>query len=900
MSNYTLKAIVDKLNDFMVCAVEEGAEFAATRRHYEVTIEHVLIKLLEAGTGDATLICRNFNLDQDILWQALLANLARQAAGNQGKPGFSASLFRWLEQSLVANSLYYHHEQIRSVAILDALVANAAQLPGNLADSLHAISLDQLRKDHTNILQGSTENQQHKKSAPIASATATVANCSTETALSRFTHNLTEKARQGQQGNTLDPVFGREVEIRMVLDILSRRRKNNPILVGEPGVGKTAIVEGLALRIVQQDVPESLRGVQVLTLDLGLLQAGAGVKGEFEKRLQQVIEEVKASPKPIVLFIDEAHTLIGSGAAAGGSDAANLLKPALARGELRTIAATTWSEYKQYFERDAALERRFQVVKVDEPSEQAAIKMLSGLKSIYQKHHNILITDDAIEAAVKLSHRYITGRQLPDKAIDLLDTAAARSKMGQTVLPSVISDLQEQQVYLQRRLFDLEKQTEQGIVVEVSLSISLRSELRELSKQLACLNKQWQAEKALVDEINEQRNTLGMLYKQKIVDTYKISWMRSAIAETQKELSQLQKSSALIQAELNGNAIAAVVADWTGVPMTNMLRDDMTQLLELENTLMQTVVGQDAAISTIAQAIRTRRAGLGNMDAPQGVFLLTGPSGVGKTETARTVAKMLFGGERFLTTINLSEYQEAHTVSQLKGSPPGYVGYGEGGVLSEAVRQRPYSVVLLDEVEKAHPDVMNLFYQVFDCGILRDGEGREIDFRNCIILLTSNLASNEITQLMIPTEEQNENWQAPSSAQLCEQIRPVLLRHFAPALLARMQVVPFVPLDKIVLQQIAAQKLDKLAQRLHALHHIQMRCTSEALAHLVEQAYQPDRGARAINNIIEQQLEPNIARSLLSFMADDDLPDLLTIELDEQQQLSIVFADSVEDIAKAA
>ena len=890
MSNYTLKAIVDKLNDFMVCALEEGAEFAAARRHYEVTIEHVLIKLLETGTGDATLICRHFNLDQDTLWQALLANLTRQTAGNQGKPGFSASLFRWLEQSLVANSLYYHHEQIRSVAIIDALVANAAQLPGNLADSLHAISLDKLRQNYQSILESSSESvgahcvrpgqiqNGHTQCAPTA-----------ETALMRFTHNLTEKAQQSQQSNTLDPVFGRELEIRMVLDILSRRRKNNPILVGEPGVGKTAIVEGLALRIVQQEVPESLREVQILTLDLGLLQAGAGVKGEFEKRLQQVIEEVKAAVKPIILFIDEAHTLIGSGASAGGSDAANLLKPALARGELRTIAATTWSEYKQYFERDAALERRFQVVKVEEPSEQAAIKMLSGLKSLYQRHHNILITDDAIEAAVKLSHRYITGRQLPDKAIDLLDTAAARSKMGQTVLPSVMSDLQEQQVYLQRRLLDLEKQSEQGIVVDVSLSISLRSELRELSKRLATLNKQWQAEKALVDEINEQRNTLNTLYKQKIVDSYKISWMRSAIVETQKELGQLQKSSALIQAELNGDAIAAVVADWTGVPMSNMLRDDMTQLLELENTLMQTVVGQDAGISAIAQAIRTRRAGLGNIEAPQGVFLLTGPSGVGKTETARTVAKVLFGGERFLTMINLSEYQEAHTVSQLKGSPPGYVGYGEGGVLTEAVRQRPYSVILLDEVEKAHPDVMNLFYQVFDRGILRDGEGREIDFRNTIILLTSNLAAEEITQLA-----------STNNTQLGEQIRPALLRHFAPALLARMQIVPYVPLQKDVLQQIAAQKLDKLAQRLQTLHNIQLRCTSEALSYLAEQAYQPDRGARAINNIIEQQLEPNIARSLLNFMAVDDLPDLLTIELDEQQQLSIVFADSVENVAMAA
>lgn len=895
MTNYTLKTIVNKLNDFCARALEAGVELAITRRHYEVTIEHVLLKILESGDCDLSNALKHYNIDQDQLWQTLLANLAAQTAGNQGKPGFSPQLFKWLEQGLLANSLHYQQESIRSLALLDALLQMAQQIPGQLDEIFQKVSSGDLQQNNATLVQGSVENKHYQ--APKIDLPSSLSNekaIQADTALAQFTHDITAKAEAGK----IDPVIGRELEIRLMIDVLMRRRKNNPILVGEPGVGKTAIVEGFALKISQGEIPESLKKVRVHTLDLGLLQAGAGVKGEFEKRLQQVIEEVKNSLVPIILFIDEAHTLIGAGAEAGGGDAANLLKPALARGELRTIAATTWAEYKKYFERDAALDRRFQLVKVEEPSEEQAIQIMSGLKDLYQQHHGILITDDALEAAVKLSSRYITGRQLPDKAIDLIDIAAARTTMGSTVVPGEIDDLQAKKHYLTKRLEDIAHDQENGVFTEQqNVKQGLILQLQQTEEQVNMLQEQWLQEKKLVDEIKQQRKTVGIILREETVDRAKFAWLQSAIQETQAALSTLQKNRPLIQADLNSAVIADVVADLTGVPVSSLLKDDVTKLLDLENELGQKIIGQAASVQAIAESIRTRRVGLGNPNAPMGVFMLTGPSGVGKTETARVVAQNLFGGENFLTTINMSEYQERHTVSQLKGSPPGYVGYGEGGVLTEAVRKKPYSVILLDEVEKAHPDVLTMFYQVFDQGQLRDGEGRIINFRNTVIFMTSNLGTDTILKMCgddVETEKQAD-FSAISSA-----VNAELLQHFPQAFVARMQIFPYLPLDPASLKDIVTIKLDALAERLQQAQNIQLRCDEAALQSLANHAQNPDRGARAINNIIEQQLEPIIARNILNFLADGDMPDFITLEVDGEGELSFAYSSKSTDDSKSA
>ena len=931
MKNKHVKSLLEKLNDYCARALENAAAFASTRTHYEVSVDHFVIKLMEEGGSDLARVLDHYQIDQDRLWQGILEQLARYPSNNQGKPGFSPVLFQWLERAYIAASLHYGMDQIRSIALLDALVEMSPSLPGTAYQVLDNISLDDLRKQFRDIIDGSVEASSYQppvlvsitstktrsaKSAAKKNDTSTAPSAAQqgESALARFTEDVTAKAAQGR----IDPVLGRDDEVRLMIDILSRRRKNNPILVGDPGVGKTALVEGLALRIANNLVPDNLKNVRLHTLDLGLLQAGAGVKGEFEKRLKSVIDEVKNSATPIIMFIDEAHTLIGAGGQAGMSDAANLLKPALARGELRTIAATTWSEYKQYFERDAALERRFQLVKVDEPSIDKAILMLNGLKQRYQDHHQILITDEAIESAVKLSSRYINGRYLPDKAIDLLDTAAARIRMGQATKPASIESAESHIAYLEKRLQQLEQEGRAGLFVDERLVQSLNQDLAETAQRRDAQVQKWQQEIDLVNRISSHREELHSHYESDKVDEKVISKLKDLSRQSRANLSDLQGDSPMVQAEVNAAAIAEIIADWTGIPIGKMLKDDANALMTFEDRIGNRVVGQDSAIAGIGRAIRSARAGLSNPDAPMGVFLLTGPSGIGKTETARAIAEELYGGERFLITINMSEYQEAHTVSQLKGSPPGYVGYGEGGVLTEAVRQRPYSVVLLDEVEKAHPDVLNLFYQVFDRGFMRDGEGREIDFKNTIILLTSNLASEQISDMTTPpdidlaTESENatpsdsdlatepENvtpWQAPSIGQLREAIQPVLLRHFPPALLGRMQVVPFVSLDQDALKNIVALKLDAVAQRLKGTHDIAFRCQPDVLDYLAQRCTQTETGARHINSIIEQQLLPEIARSLLTYMMEDDMPDLLTLELDDNGELSLLFADNKGDVA---
>jgi type VI secretion system protein VasG len=935
MSIKRIKSLLDRLNDHCANTLDAAAGFANGRTHYEVSIEHLLIKLLEDGSGDLARIFRAFNIDADALWQGMLQHLLKNRSGNAGKPSFSPFMLQWFEQAWINASLYYGHDRIRSGVLFDALLEIKDRLPGGHFSQLDGISQEILRQEFNAITEGSVESIASAKSSSANESVgrhgAAISATLDGGALAQFTIDVTARARAGE----IDPVFGRDNEIRQMVDILSRRRKNNPILVGEPGVGKTALVEGLALRMVEGKVPEELLNVSLNILDLGLLQAGAGVKGEFEKRLKQVIDEVKISPVPIILFIDEAHTLIGAGGDAGGSDAANLLKPALARGELRTIAATTWSEYKKYFERDAALARRFQLIKVEEPDIATAITMLSGLKNFYQNHHRVLITDEAIKAAVELSSRYITGRQLPDKAIDLLDTAAARVRMGQATPPAAVEIAEAELAHITRRLAHLEEEGEQGIETPNALIEELNAEMARLQSDLVEARLQWQIELALVLKLQEQRPAFQDIKADKNTERQGVTpEIRSSLVAARGELKANQGKSPYVYSEVDAGVVASVVSDWTGVPVGSMVSDLAIALLEFDDKLTDRVVGQDQAIAKIGKTLRARAAGLTRSDSPLGVFLLAGPSGVGKTETARAIAEYLFGGERFLISINMSEYQEAHTVSQLKGSPPGYVGYGEGGVLTEAVRQRPYSVILLDEIEKAHPDVAAMFYQVFDRGFMRDGEGREIDFTNSVIILTSNLGADHIMDLWqnhITPEGGNEvtpaagitvktkkgakaktaeaekaapetiaaeNEQPALSIDKVEaEIQPELLQFFPQALLARMQVIPFLPLDRQALKQIVTLKLDKVAQRLQETHKMQMRCQPAVIEHLADLCQRPELGARHVDVLIDRQLLPNVARTLLGFMVEDNVPDILSLVMDENKQIACDFLDVADNAA---
>jgi type VI secretion system protein VasG len=667
-----------------------------------------------------------------------------------------------------------------------------------------------------------------------------------------------------------------------MIDILLRRRKNNPIIVGEPGVGKTALVEGLALAIARGEVPEALKNVDVRGLDLGLLQAGAGVKGEFENRLKSVISEVKSSPKPIILFIDEAHTLIGAGGAAGGGDAANLLKPALARGELRTIAATTWSEYKKYFEKDAALERRFQPVKVDEPSEEDAIVMIRGLRATYEEAHGVPIRDEAVVAAVKLSHRYLAGRQLPDKAVDLLDTAAARVRMEQDAPPESVVALETDVAALERQRDAWRRDREAGHAFDEGEASKLDQHLAHVRDSLAALRARWEIERARAADLRKARKAAL-----EPADGADPASLRKAIAAASEALQQIRGEEPLIHADVDVDVVARVVAGWTGIPVGKMRSDAISAALNLEEKLTERVRGQPAALKTVSEVVRMAYAGIRNPGTPVGVLLFVGPSGVGKTETALALADLLYGGERFLTTINMSEFQEKHTVSRLIGSPPGYVGFGEGGVLTEAVRQRPYSVVLLDECEKADLEVMNLFYQVFDKGMLSDGEGRLIDFRNTLLILTSNLASEQIMKLY-------ERDEPPKTDEVATSIRPALSKHFKPALLARMTVVPFAPVGLDVMRGIAEMKLAALAGRLRASHRVETTYEPELIKELVRRCTESEAGARNVEHALRSSLMPAIARELLQRLAEGPLPRALTVGLSPDGDWRVEFGNTRE------
>ncbi|MCR9688753.1 type VI secretion system ATPase TssH [Vibrio antiquarius] len=892
MININLSSLIQRLHPIAKLALEDAAALAVSEKANEVQIEHYLLSLLERPNSDFDVLLSHFDCSENLLRQSVRSTLDTNAKGNGSKPVFSALLIEWLQESWLVSSLDLSETQIRSGAILLTLVSNPLRYGQHgYASILEAVNPDSLKRNFAELTSHSIEAQ-------VATSEKTQAR-EDGSALSKFTTDFTGKARKGE----IDPVFCRDQEIRQIVDILARRRKNNPIAVGEPGVGKTAVVEGLALKIVQGDVPDNLKGVELYGLDMGLLQAGASVKGEFEKRLNAVLDEVKNSPTPIILFIDEAHTLVGGGNQAGGNDAANLLKPALARGEVKTIAATTWSEYKKYFEKDPALARRFQLVKLDEPSPEQAALIIRGLRPAYEKSHNVYVRDDAITAAATLSARYISGRQLPDKAIDVLDTACARVNISLNAIPASVETLQQELAAQQRELEALERDALQQTGDKHSLANipDLKLAMETTKEELAEQETQWHKEKEQIQEMIALRSRLhelvfGETNEEELVadedseqeqDVSPYAEMdeeavRIAISACQEQLDAIRNGNPLVHFEVGPDEVSHVLSDWTGIPMGKMLQDEAETTLKLKESLTQSIKGQEYAIDALSEGIQTAKAGLGNPDAPTGVFLLVGPSGVGKTETARAIADQMFGGERFMTTINMSEFQEKHTVSRLIGSPPGYVGYGEGGMLTEAVRQRPYSVVLLDEVEKADPEVLNLFYQVFDKGTLNDGEGRTIDFKNTLIIMTSNLATHEIESLVHQSKDIDANI-------IAEAIRPTLNQHFKPALLARMSVLPFVPLSDEAMTEIIHHKLNKVSQRLQSHHKLSLSYEESLVEFVLGNCRLAETGARNIDAVINRQLLPQLSTQLLVHDKDDSHTQI-EVSVDEQGTLTYAFS----------
>ncbi len=847
------KTIVRRLNTTCTAMLEAAVAHAAGGRFYEIGPELLLLALLGEDNTDVRALFLHVETDAARLRQRVQRTTDLLRTGNPGRPVFAESLFQWLEDAWVFASLQYGATEIRSGHLLLLFASRGHRYCAESFPELNALPVEALRRELETITAG-TKEAVRAANGTESGAPAQTAATTSDSALRRFTTSYTEKARSGK----IDPIFGRHAEIRQLVEILARRRKNNPIIVGEAGVGKTALVEGLARAIVEGDVPKLLREVELLELDMGLLQAGAGVRGEFEKRLKTVIDEVKASPRPIVLFIDEAHTIVGKEA-----DAANLLKPALARGELRTIAATTWSEYKKYFEKDAAFARRFQLVKVEEPSEAQALVMLRGLRATYEAAHGVTIRDEALIAAVSLSHRYIAGRQLPDKAVDLLDTASTRVRIEHEAKPEALVLNEQQVMALERELQLLAREQAEGGDPDVARLADVQGRLGAAKDALTTLQARWQREREALVEVEHARKALR--------EGTGGEAARLAKRAADERFAAIATDDRLIHAEVDGDAVARVVATWTGIPVGKMQSDTISSLLTLQDRLGGRVRGQSSAVQVAAETLRIAAARVQNPNAPLGVLLFVGPSGVGKTEMATALADLIYGGERFMTVINMSEFQEKHSLSRLIGSPPGYVGYGEGGMLTEAVRQRPYSVVLLDECEKADLEVMNLFYQVFDKGTLSDGEGRVVDFKNTVVILTSNLGSERIMQMT------GEGKITPPVEDLTAAIRPTLSKHFKPALLARMTIVPFLPLPAQVLREITELKLGALARRLWDSHRITATFASELIDQLADRCTEAETGARNVEHILRSSLMPVLSQRLLEAFAAGQQPTSLHI-----------------------
>ena len=857
MADISRVALFGKLNPLAFKAVETAAAFCKLRGNPYVELEHWVHQILQQPSSDLHLIARAFDIDTSVLTRDVTKALDKLPRGATSLSDLSARIEDATERAWVWASLKFGATDIRTghllVAILKTRELRNALL--NVSPEFSKVRVDDLADDFARLLARSPEES---LATPVT--TAEPVEPGKQTSLARFTVDLTEQARRGE----IDPVVGRDEEIRQIIDILMRRRQNNPILAGEAGVGKTAIVEGFARRIAAGEVPPPLKNVALRTLDVGLLQAGASMKGEFEQRLRQIIDEVQSSTRPVVLFIDEVHTLVGAGGAAGTGDAANLLKPALARGTLRTIGATTWAEYKKHIEKDPALTRRFQAVKVDEPAEENALHMMRSLAGAMEKHHHVQILDSALEAAVRLSHRYIPDRQLPDKAVSLLDTACARVAVGRHAIPAELEDCQRRIETLNTELEILGREAAVGMR-NAERETRARTALAEQSERRESLQARWTREKQLVDEIVELRARL-----QKAAAATTSEWSEAdrdhdmrRLEDVQRQLTEVSTGRPLLQPSVDSTTVASVVADWTGIPVGRMVKDEIGVVLTLASTLGARVIGQDAALETIARRVQTTRASLENPGKPAGVFLLAGPSGVGKTETALALAEALYGGEQSLITINMSEFQESHTVSTLKGSPPGYVGYGEGGVMTEAVRRKPYSVVLLDEVEKAHPDVHEIFYQVFDKGVMEDGEGRLIDFRNTLIILTTNLGSDVIMGLC------RDSARLPDGEKLAKAVRAPLLECFPAALLGRVVVVPYYPLSDSVLGKIIRLQLDRIAERLRRNHGVELRYGADVSELIAARCTEPESGGRMIEAILTNAVLPGLSRELLARISAD-------------------------------
>ena len=882
MINVDLQQLIQALDAETRRDLESSAERCVARGGSKILVEDLLLGLLERPQGLLARALQDAEVDAGELSAALQSRVEHSASRN---PVFAPELVQWLQDALLVANLELGQSQVEQAALILALLRNPMRYAGSRYQSLLAkLNIERLKEFAL------SQKEQPATGKPGVQG---------ESLLERFTHNLTQQARDGK----LDPVLCRDGAIRQMVDILARRRKNNPIVVGEAGVGKTAIVEGLASRIAAGEVPHVLKGVELLSLDMGLLQAGASVKGEFERRLKGVIDEVKASPKPIILFIDEAHTLIGAGGNAGGSDAANLLKPALARGELRTIAATTWAEYKKYFEKDPALARRFQPVQLHEPTVSEAVTILRGLAQVYEKSHGIYLRDDAVVAAAELSARYLAGRQLPDKAVDVLDTACARVRISLAAAPESLERLRGELAEGGRQRQALRRDAEAGLLIDHEALDALEDRLAAAEDERVALETLWSEQKELAERLLDLRQQLakarevaaappiltveedaeGTVIESLPVDqAQSVETLEAALNETHKALSELQVKERLVSFEVCPRLVAEVISAWTGVPLAQLAREHNAKVASFATDLRTRIRGQEQAVHALDRSMRATAAGLNKPDAPVGVFLLVGPSGVGKTETALALADLLYGGDRFITTINMSEFQEKHTVSRLIGAPPGYVGYGEGGMLTEAVRQKPYSVVLLDEVEKADPDVLNLFYQIFDKGVANDGEGREIDFRNTLILMTSNLGSDRISELC-------ENGARPSAEILEETIRPVLSKHFKPALLARMRVVPYYPVGGPVLRELIEIKLGRLGERLNR-RQLDFTYSQDLVDHLAERCTQSDSGARLIDHLLDLHVLPLVADRLLDAMATGESLKRVHATLDGNASVNCEFA----------
>ncbi len=872
MITIDLKSLVGKLDETCRNALEAAAGLCLARTHYNVEIEHWILKLLEIPDSDITALVEKFELDPGKLTADLNRELDRLKSGNTRAPALSPNVVDLSKNAWMLASVEFNHPQVTSAHMLASLLLdeNLRRSTEITGGELKKIAPESLRAVIPGIV-GSTAESLSAGIGDTSSSEPAASTTSTNTpSLDKFTINLSDDARSGN----IDPVLGRDEEVRQIIDILIRRRQNNPILTGEAGVGKTAVVEGFALRIASGDVPDPLKGITVRSLDLGLLQAGASIKGEFENRLKSVIAEVKASPDPIIMFIDEAHTLIGAGGKEGQGDAANLLKPALARGELRTIAATTWAEYKKYFERDPALTRRFQVVKIEEPDESKAIDMMRSISPMLANHHKVRIMDEAIVDSVKLSSRYITARQLPDKSVSLLDTACARVALSQSATPAAIEDTQRRITQTETNITSLER--ENATLGNCDERIAeLKAGKTALESELETQQAQWQKEKEKIARIHELQGKIEDDFHDRELDNRERQSIKTELHELMQALVDIQGDNPMMQVNVDGQAIAEVVANWTGIPVGKMVSDEIHSILDLTERLNQRVIGQKHALEAIAQSIRTSRAGLTDPRKPIGVFFMVGSSGVGKTETALALADILYGGENNVTTINMSEFKEEHKVSMLLGSPPGYVGYGEGGVLTEAVRRKPYSIVLLDEMEKAHPGVQDIFYNLFDKGTIKDGEGRDIDFRNTVIIMTSNAAEEHIRAICAQSDK------LPDPEVLLDNFRPQLLNYFKPAFLGRATLIPYYPLGDEDLLAISKINMKRIEKRVREHYDAEFSYSDDVILHIVARSQEVDTGARNIENILTRTMLPEMAMECLSRLAKNQSISKIHVDVDD-------------------